>query len=224
MEYYWLFVIPALILSLISQVIVKSTYSKYSKVFSRYGHTGAYVATDILNRNGIYDVMVQKVRGELTDNFNPTNKMVSLSQDVFESSSISAIGIASHEVGHVTQYYQGYKLISLRNTVQPVASFASSAAMPLVLLGYVLGFGILVEVGVWIFLAVVVFQLLTLPVELNASRRAVNFIRQNGYLAEDEIPGVRKVLNAAAFTYLAALLVSLAQFLRLFAIIYNRRK
>ena len=224
MDYYWILVIPALILSMISQFYVRSTYNKYSKIISRNGFSGSYVATDIMNRNGIYDVMVRQIQGQLTDNFSPTEKMVGLSSDVFNSSSIAAIGIAGHEVGHVTQYYQGYKLISLRNTIQPVASFASSAAMPMVLLGLVLGIGVLAEIGIWIFLAVVIFQLLTLPVEINASRRAIRFIQDNGYLNQDEIPGAKKVLRAAAFTYLAALLVSLAQFLRLFAIIYNRRK
>ena len=224
MEYYWIFVIPALILSMIAQVIVRSAFSKYSKIRSTYGYTGSQVATDIINRNGIYDVSVRQINGSMTDNFSPSQKMVSLSKDVFDSQSIAAVSVASHEAGHVTQYYKGYKLIAVRNTVQPVASFASSAAMPMVLLGFVFDLGILVEVGVWIFLAVVVFQLLTLPIEINASKRALSFIRENGYLAPEEIPGAKKVLTAAAFTYLAAMLVSLAQFLRLFSIIYNRRR
>ena len=215
---YWyvILVVPMIIFSLIMSANVKGTYSKYKTVRNRSGITGAEAARRILLENGITDVRIEVC--ELTDHYNPRTNVVSLSADVFNSTSVAAVGIAAHEVGHVCQHYSGYAPIKIRNAVLPVANIGSSLSIPLIILGIFLSFKPLVMAGVIAFAAVVLFQLVTLPVEFNASSRAMKSLVSCGILSSDETSGTRKVLSAAAMTYVAALAVSLAQLLRLILI------
>ena len=217
---YWyvILVVPMIIFSLIMSANVKGTYSKYKTVRNRSGITGAEAARRILLENGITDVRIEVCGGELTDHYNPRTNVVSLSADVFNSTSVAAVGIAAHEVGHVCQHYSGYAPIKIRNAVLPVANIGSSLSIPLIILGIFLSFKPLVMAGVIAFAAVVLFQLVTLPVEFNASSRAMKSPVSCGILSSDETSGTRKVLSAAAMTYVAALAVSLAQLLRLILI------
>ena len=216
---YWyvILVVPMIIFSLIMSANVKGTYSKYKTVRNRSGITGAEAARRILLENGITDVRIEVCGGELTDHYNPRTNVVSLSADVFNSTSVAAVGIAAHEVGHVCQHYSGYAPIKIRNAVLPVANIGSSLSIPLIILGIFLSFKPLVMAGVIAFAAVVLFQLVTLPVEFNASSRAMKSLVSCGILSSDETSGTRKVLSAA-MTYVAALAVSLAQLLRLILI------
>ena len=217
---YWyvILVVPMIIFSLIMSANVKGTYSKYKTVRNRSGITGAEAARRILLENGITDVRIEVCGGELTDHYNPRTNVVSLSADVFNSTSVAAVGIAAHEVGHVCQHYSGYAPIKIRNAVLPVANIGSSLSIPLIILGIFLSFKPLVMAGVIAFAAVVLFQLVTLPFEFNASSRAMKSLVSCGILSSDETSGTRKVLSAAAMTYVAALAVSLAQLLRLILI------
>lgn len=217
---YWyvILVVPMIIFSLIMSANVKGTYSKYKTVRNRSGITGAEAARRILLENGITDVRIEVCGGELTDHYNPRTNVVSLSADVFNSTSVAAVGIAAHEVGHVCQHYSGYAPIKIRNAVLPVANIGSSLSIPLIILGIFLSFKPLVMAGVIAFAAVVLFQLVTLPVEFNASSHAMKSLVSCGILSSDETSGTRKVLSAAAMTYVAALAVSLAQLLRLILI------
>ena len=220
--YYIILVIPAIILSMIAQAKVSSTFKKYSSVFSRKGLTGEDTANLIMMRNGISDVIVKPIKGQLTDNFNPRTKEISLSDPVYASNSIAAIGVAAHESGHAIQHHTGYTAIKIRNAVLPVAQFGSSAAMPMAIFGIIFGMPALVNAGILLFSAVVLFQVITLPVEFNASRRAVTILRETGVLSEDELVGAKKVLSAAALTYVAAMLTSLMSLLRLILLSRNR--
>ena len=217
---YWyvILVVPMIIFSLIMSANVKGTYSKYKTVRNRSGITGGEAARRILLENGITDVRIEVCGGELTDHYNPRTNVVSLSADVFNSTSVAAVGIAAHEVGHVCQHYSGYAPIKIRNAVLPVANIGSSLSIPLIILGIFLSFKPLVMAGVIAFAAVVLFQLVTLPVEFNASSLAMKSLVSCGILSSDETSGTRKVLSAAAMTYVAALAVSLAQLLRLILI------
>ncbi len=221
---YLILSLAVVILSLWAQGSVKSTYAKYSKVKSKRGYTGAAIAHNILMKNNITDVRVGQIKGTLTDHYSPKEKIIRLSEGVHDSDSVAAIGIAAHEAGHTCQHYQNYIFIKLRNAVLPVAQIGSSAAIPLVILGVALSFGFLVKIGVWVFFAVVLFQLITLPVELNASNRAMKILKESNYLDEEELKGTRKVLTAAAMTYVVALASSLVQFLRILSIANRRRR
>ncbi len=223
---YWyvVLVIPAMIISLIASAVVKSTYAKYSKVASRRGYTGSQLAQEILRRSGITYITIGHVSGQLTDHYSPKENIIRLSDDVYNGTSVAALGVAAHEVGHVLQYNENYFPIKIRNTLLPIVNFGSSLSVPLVLLGFVLGFGVLVDIGIALFAIVVAFQVLTLPVEFNASSRALKQLEVCGALSSDEIPGAKKVLSAAAMTYVASVLVSLAQLLRLIFISNNRRR
>ena len=217
---YWyvILVVPMIIFSLIMSANVKSTYSKYVGVRCRSGITGAEAARRILLANGITDVQLAVCGGELTDHYDPRKRVVSLSADVFNSSSVAAVGIAAHEVGHVCQHYSGYAPIKIRNAVLPIANIGSSLSVPLIIAGFIFSFRPLVLA----FAAVVLFQLVTLPVEFNASSRAMKSLVSCGILSQDETSGTRKVLTAAAMTYVASLAVSLAQLLRLILIARDR--
>lgn len=221
---YWyvILVVPMIIFSLIMSANVKSTYSKYVGVRCRSGITGAEAARRILLANGITDVQLAVCGGELTDHYDPRKRVVSLSADVFNSSSVAAVGIAAHEVGHVCQHYSGYAPIKIRNAVLPIANIGSSLSVPLIIAGFIFSFRPLVLAGVIAFAAVVLFQLVTLPVEFNASSRAMKLLVSCGILSQDETSGTRKVLTAAAMTYVASLAVSLAQLLRLILIARDR--
>ena len=216
---YWyvILVVPMIIFSLIMSANVKGTYSKYKTVRNRSGITGAEAARRILLENGITDVRIEVCGGELTDHYNPRTNVVSLSADVFNSTSVAAVGIAAHEVGHVCQHYSGYAPIKIRNAVLPVANIGSSLSIPLIIFGIFLSFKPLVMAGVIAFAAVVLFQLVTLPVEFNASHRALATIKDQGILFGAEYTGAKKTLTAAAMTYVASLAVALLQLLRLIA-------
>ncbi len=228
---YVVLVLPAIFLSLWASANVNSTFKRYSSQFSRRHITGAQAAEQVLRANGIYDVSVQHIAGNLTDNFDPKNKVIRLSDNVYNSTSTAAIGVACHEAGHAVQHQVGYAPLKLRMAVIPVTNIGSKLAMPLILLGLVLSaFGYyfyeLVYVGIACFGLSLVFQVITLPVEFNASSRAVQAIEQSGILVEDEMTGAKRTLRAAALTYVAATAVSLAQLLRLLILFggNNRRR
>ncbi|MDD2585541.1 MAG: zinc metallopeptidase [Syntrophomonadaceae bacterium] len=211
---YLIIILPALILSIYAQFKVKATFEKYSKVRSNRGITGADVASTILRRNGMGGkVGIESVKGKLSDHYDPMAKTVRLSETVYGQNSIAAIGVAAHETGHAIQHNQAYGPLELRHRIVPVANFASSASFPILLLGFFMQSMNLVMVGIILFSAVVVFHLVTLPVELNASRRAIVQLSEAGLVANDEIPMVKKVLGAAALTYLAAALTAVANLL-----------
>lgn len=212
--YYVILVIPAVILALFAQINVKSTYKRMSKIRSIRGITGVYAAQSILSFYGIHDVTIRRCKGNLTDNYNPRNKTLNLSEGVYDSDSIAAVGIACHEVGHAVQHAQGYAPIKIRNAIVPVCNIGSAIGLPIAIAGYFLGFQPLVSIGLLLYALIAVFQFVTLPVEFNASRRAIKAIEENGLLYDDETDGARKVLRAAAMTYVAALIVTLANVLR----------
>lgn len=220
---YDILILPALILSIWAQYAVNSAYKKYSAISNRSGLTGADAAKRILSGAGIYDVSVNHISGNLTDNYHPVHKTLNLSDGVFGSSTIAAVGIAAHEAGHAIQHSRGYIAIKLRNLILPVAQLSSSAAMPLFVLGLVLSMGPLVDLGILLFSGAVLFQIITLPVEFNASRRAIKAIEAGEILTDEEIKGAKKVLKAAAMTYVAAAAMAALQLLRLLAISGRRR-
>lgn len=225
---YLLLVVPAFILSLIAQAKVKSTYAKMSKVRNTSGYTGAQAAAAVLRHYGISDVHIVETTGKLSDHFDPRQKVIRLSKDVYYGNSIASVGIACHEAGHAAQHAQGYVPIKVRNAIIPVCNIGSYLGIPLAFAGYFLGFEPLVLIGLGLYSLIAVFQLVTLPVEFNASSRAVKVIDEAGLLrSEEEINGTKKVLSAAAMTYVAALAVTLANLLR-FAILFlgrgNRRR
>ncbi len=214
--YYIILVVPALILSLIAQANVKSVYKKMSKVRNKKSITGAQAAYSVLSFAGIGNkVRIECIGGELSDHFDPRTNIIRLSKNVFYGTSIASIGVACHEAGHAIQYAMGYVPIKIRNTILPIANFGSSAGFLIAIIGYFMGADIILNIGIILFAFVVLFQLVTLPVEFNASRRAMNLIAEKGILYEDELPGARKVLTAAAMTYVAALIVSVMSLLRL---------
>ena len=224
---------PTMILVLIGVVItlwaqwrVNSAFSKYSRIRSRTGMTGAEAAQRLLQSQGIYDVRVQRVGGSLTDHYDPRTKTVNLSDDVFNVSSVAAIGVAAHECGHAIQDNVGYVPLRIRGNLVPVANIGSRLSWPLILIGLLIsGLGSpLVEIGIIMFSLAVLFQLVTLPVELDASARAVRLLDAEGILAGDEVSGTRKVLHAAALTYVAAAAASILQLLRLVILFGGRRR
>ena len=229
MGYYfdptWILVIIGAVLSMAASAKVNSTFNKYSKVRSMTGMTGEDAAKRLLNSQGIYDVTVRPVKGQLTDHYDPRTKTVNLSESVFHSTSVAAIGVAAHECGHAMQDNVGYVPLKLRGAIVPVANIGSQAAFPLIIIG-VLNGGMgspLVNIGLILFSLAVIFQLITLPVELNASRRAITLLDQVGILGGQEVNQTRKVLGAAALTYVAALAASVLQLLRLVILLGGRR-
>lgn len=221
--YYIILVIPAMILAVIAQVMVKSNYNKFAKVGNSRGITGAYAAQAVLTHYGINDVRIEQVSGKLSDHYDPKANVIRLSSEVYSGSSIAAVGIACHEAGHAAQHAENYVPIKLRNTLVPICNIGSSLGIPLAILGYFLGFEPLITIGLLLYAAIALFHLVTLPVEFNASRRAVNVIEETRLLYDDEISGAKKVLTAAAMTYVASLIVALANLLRLILRFNNRR-
>ena len=215
--------IPALIFSIICQIKVKTTFKKYSQIANSRNMTGAEAAYRLLQLNGVTDVRIVPIAGNLTDNYNPKDKTVNLSQDVYNSRSVAAIGVACHEAGHACQHAQGYFPLRIRNLAIPATRFGSSLGIPLVLFGLIFNFEPLTYIGIILYSAVVLFQLLTLPVEFNASRRALRVIQDNQLLIGDEYKGAKKVLTAAALTYVAALVSALLTLLRLILVSGRRR-
>ena len=222
--YYMILVLPMIILSMIASAKVNSSFKKYSKVLSQRGLTGAQAAFEILRHYGITDVKIERVSGNLTDHYDPRTNVIRLSDNVYNSTSVAAIGVACHEAGHAAQYAQNYAPIKIRNTVLPVANLGSKLGIPLAILGFFLGFTSLAYAGVIFFSFAVLFQLITLPVEFNASKRAIQVIGDADILSEEEKVGARKVLTAAAMTYVASLAVSIASLLRLILTVNRRRK
>ena len=226
---YLVLVVPFIIISMIAQYKVKSTYAKYSKVRNTRGLTGAQAAQAILSYYGITDVAIQMIGGTLTDNYNPKTNVISLSQDVYNSTSVAAVGVACHEAGHAAQYAENYAPIKLRNAIIPICNFGSSLSIPIILIGAFLaarvaqGFSVLITIGILLYATVFIFQLITLPVEFNASRRAIKVISETNLLYDEEVSGAKKVLGAAAMTYVAAMLVSLANLLRIIIRFSGRR-
>lgn len=218
----YLILIPAMIFALFAQINVKSTFNKYSRKNNSRGLTGAEIARQILDANGLYNVRIEHISGSLTDHFSPNENVVRLSDDVYGKSTIASAGVAAHEVGHAIQHSVGYAPIKIRNAIIPVTQIGSSISMPIFIIGIALSFKPLVTAGILLFSAVVFFQLITLPVEFNASRRALNTLESKNILEGDELKGSAKVLRAAAMTYLAGLFSSLASLIRLIAI-SNRR-
>lgn len=215
--------IAAIILSLAASVQVKSTFSKYSAVHTVMGITAAEAARRILDANGLYNVQVQFVHGNLTDNYNPSTNIVSLSEGVYNSASIAAIAVAAHECGHAVQHAKGYIPVKIRTAIVPVVNLSSRAYIFVIILGMIFSLPMLVNIGLILFALIVVFQLVTLPVEFNASFRALDTIKQMNLLGATEMPAARKTLTAAAMTYVASLAVTFTQFLRLFASTRRRR-
>lgn len=221
--YYFLLVVPVLIISLVASARVNSSFKKYSKVLSSRKFTGAQAAFEVLRHYGISNVQIERVNGNLTDHYDPRTNIIRLSDSVYNSTSVAAIGVACHEAGHAAQYAQSYAPIKIRNLVLPVANLGSRAGFPLALIGFLLNFEFLAIAGIVFFSFAVVFQLVTLPVEFNASKRALSVIRDADILSADEKVGAKKVLTAAAMTYVAALAVSIANLLRLI-LMFNRKR
>lgn len=222
--YYLILVVPALLLAIWAQVQVKTTYRKYSRVPNSRGMTGAYAAQAVLNFYGITDVRIERVSGNLTDHYDPRSKVIRLSDGVYNSSTVAAIGIACHEAGHAAQHAENYAPIKIRNAIIPVCNIGSAIGIPLALIGWIFSFSILIYVGLGLYAAVFIFQVATLPVEFNASRRAIKVIDETQLLRDDEIGGAKKVLAAAAMTYVASMMVSLANLLRLLLRFSNNRR
>lgn len=220
----WWLIIVGMLLCLAASGNVSATYRKYSKIENARGMTASEVAERILKGAGISDVRIERIEGELTDHYDPKNKVVRLSEGVYYSTSVAAIGVAAHECGHVLQHYNGYLPIRVRNAIVPVVNFGSNLSWPLILLGVLFGLTRLVDIGIILFTLVLLFQIVTLPVEFNASKRAIGVIRDTGILYGDEITGAKKVLNAAALTYVAGVIATALQVLRLFLLFGRRRR
>lgn len=219
-------VIIAFFFSMYAQMQVSGTYKKYSRVANRRGYTGAQVATLMLQNAGIYDVRVDRVAGNLTDHYDPRTKTLRLSQSVYDSTSVAALGVAAHETGHAIQHDVGYGPLALRSFFVPIANFGSKLAWPLILIGCIFSGSsgtTFLTLGVLFFSLSVAFTLITLPVEFNASFRAIDLLVDQNFLDQDEIGGAKKVLRAAAMTYVAAAFAAIAELLRLLAIIGLRR-
>lgn len=217
-DFTFFLLIPPLLLALYAQNKVKSTYKHFSSVNANRGISGQEVAYQILNSAGAGNVAIEKIPGNLSDHYDPRKKILRLSEGVFSSRSIAALGIAAHEAGHAVQHHQKYVPLHIRNAIYPVASFGSTLAFPLFFIGFIFsrqGPSLLMDLGILLFAGAVVFSILTLPVEFNASKRALVYLREGGYLNDKELQGTRKVLSAAALTYVAATAMAIMQLLRL---------
>lgn len=225
MYYYndYIYVLPALILAMLAQGYISSVYKKYDSVFGARNITGAQAARMILDQNGLHHVRVERTSGTLTDHYDPRENVIRLSDAVHDKASVAAVGIAAHEAGHAVQHAKNYLPIQARNAIQPVASFSSQIAIPLIIIGLIFN-SYFINFGIILFSAVVLFQIITLPVEFNASKRAVLAIENMGVLSREELDGTKKVLRAAAFTYVAAAAVSAMQLLRLIMLSNGRRR
>lgn len=226
---YFIIVLPVFILAMVASANVQSVFKKYSKQYSAARITGAEAAERVLRAHGVTNVRVERISGKLTDNYDPRDNTIHLSEEVYNSTSTAAIGVAAHEAGHACQYAEGYGPIKLRMAIIPMTNVGSQLAVPLIIIGIVLSglsgiFYSLAYVGLFLFALCVFFQLVTLPVEFNASHRALVAIEQGGILSDEELKGSRKVLRAAAMTYVAALAVAVAQLLRFVLLISGGRR
>lgn len=225
---YLALVLIAAVFSMWASAKVNSTYSHYSKIATKRNLTAAQAARMILDENGLTDVRIEAIQGNLTDHYDPRDNVIRLSDSVRNSTSVAAVGVAAHEAGHAVQHARGYVPIKVRNALVPVANIGCRFGPYLIILGFVLYYlgtlsTVLMYVGIWFFAASVLFQLVTLPVELDASSRAINILGSSGYLDSDEVPMVKKVLGSAAMTYVAAAAVSVANLLRFMAMANSRR-
>ena len=220
----YILIVIGVVLSMLASSKVKTTFARYQRVRSMSGITGAEAAQRILHQSGIYDVRVEHVSGSLTDHYDPRSKVLRLSDSVYGSSSVAAVGVAAHECGHAVQHEKGYVPLSIRSALVPVANFGANLAWPVFLMGLIFSIGPLLDIGILLFLAAVLFQLVTLPVEFNASSRALRLLESNGILYGEEIRDTRKVLSAAALTYVASLAASVLQLLRLIILAGGRRR
>ncbi len=224
MPFYWMFdptvifLLPALIISMYAQMKVQGTFQKYSKIKNNKGATGAEVARHLLNANGITDVRVEHINGNLNDHYDPRSKVIRLSDAVYSSTSLAAIGVAAHETGHAIQDDVNYSFLRIRHGMLPIVNFCSNASMPLFFIGLLTGAMGLVQIGIIFFGATLAFQVVTLPVEFNASNRAMDILEEHNIINREEIKPARKVLDAAALTYVAAVIMSIANIIRLIAI------
>jgi len=220
-----LLMIPAIIIAIWAQMRVKSAYQRYARVPTRNGLTGVETAENILRAAGALAVAIEPIPGQMTDHYDPVKNTLRLSRDVYAGNSIAAVGIAAHEAGHALQAAQNYAPMRLRHFMYPISSLGSTLAFPLILIGIFFNStvsGLLINLGIWLFSAAVAFTLVTLPVEFDASRRAVKALAAGGLLSAEELSGVRKVLNAAALTYVAAAAVAILQLLRLLLLARSR--
>ena len=226
--YYLVLVVPMIILSMWASARVNSSFKKYSKVSTRRNLTASEAARQILDQNGLHNVRIESISGNLTDHYDPKSNVIRLSDSVRNSTSVAAVGVAAHEAGHAVQHAEGYSFIKIRNSLVPVANLGSKLSMPLIIIGLVLMgaesvFGTtMVYAGILLFSLAVLFQIVTLPVEFDASNKAIKVLGEGGYLYEDEVKDVKKVLGAAAMTYVAAAATSIAQLLRLILIARDR--
>jgi Zn-dependent membrane protease YugP len=223
----YILILIGVILSLVASAKMKSTFAKYAKVRNSQGFTGAQAAQRVLERAGIYDVRIEHVSGNLTDHYDPKSKVLRLSDSVYGQSTVAAVGVAAHECGHAIQHAKGYEPLKLRNTLVPIANFGSQIAWPLILIGFIItseASTFLINLGIIAFSLAVVFHLITLPVEFNASNRAIRMIADTGMMYGEEIKGAKKVLNAAAMTYVASAATAVLQLLRIILLTGGRRR
>jgi Zn-dependent membrane protease YugP len=223
-SYGFLLIILAMVAAFYAQIKIQSAYKKYKAMRVVSGRTGAEVARDILYRAGLSDVQVEPVEGMLTDHYDPRSRTVRLSREIYQGSSVAALGVAAHETGHALQHHESYGPLALRSALLPAVGFGSNLAFPLFFIGLIMNNAIFMDFGILLFSAVVVFQLVTLPVEFNASNRAVELLHTGGYITREEEGPVRDMLRAAGFTYLAATAVALANLLRLILLRNSRRR
>ena len=223
----YIFVLVGLIICLAASAKMRSTFSKYSRVRNHWGMTGREAAEQVLHRAGIYDVQVEYISGNLTDHYDPRSKVLRLSDATYNSTSVAAVGVAAHECGHAVQHATGYVPLKLRSSLVPAANFGSSIAWPLILIGLLINgqsSALFLNLGILAFSLAVLFQIVTLPVEFNASSRALHLLSGNGMLYEDEVRSVRKVLTAAALTYVAGAASAILQLLRIIVLSNSRRR
>lgn len=222
---YFIYLLPALIVSMIAQFRVQSAFRRYSEVRNGRNLTGAEAARQVLQFHDLTNVPIQRIAGNLTDHYDPSSNSISLSEPVYGSATISAVGVAAHEAGHAVQYATGYAPLKLRAALVPVTRFTSTLAFPVILVGFFLPvqYDFVISAGIALYSVAVLFSLVTLPVEFNASFRAVAALEQSGILDEEELSGAKKVLKAAAMTYVASTFASLMSLLRLIAIANGRR-
>lgn len=224
-DWTYILILIAAAISMICSARVKSTYNKYAKVLASSGYTGAEVAMAILKKNGLYDVEVKRIGGSLTDHYNPATKTVNLSEVVYDSRSVAAIGVAAHECGHVMQHSEGYFPIQIRSSLVPLANFGSKAGVPIIIAGLIFSAHPLISIGIIVFSLSVAFQLVTLPVEFDASRRALATISEMGIVNDGaELNGARQVLKSAALTYVAAAASAILSLVRLIILFGGRGK
>lgn len=221
----YLLVIIGLVISMAASAKVNSTYAKYARVYSRSGMTAAQAAQMILQNAGLYDVRIARISGNLTDNYDPRSRVLHLSDSTFQSTSVAAIGVAAHECGHAIQHAEGYAPLRIRGSMVPVVNIGSTVSIPLIIVGALLSYNhTLITLGIAMFSLTVLFQLVTLPVEFDASSRALRILSGSGYMQQDEVSMARKVLGAAALTYVAAAAASALQLLRLMILFGGRRR